>query len=240
MKRLIIISILFVIPFIIYGKGGKDSGVINIKPLKNTTARYWVADLWGDLSYTFYPDSYDIKSNYHIQNGTSLYLEDFELLSQFYDIGLKAEVYNNNFTKIKYIIGLNYSNGRFYDKELPGKLLSHWLDLDLGIRMTYLSLGFNCSTLLYCSSKDAYESGLFRYTHCYNNLVPGGYLEYNLEFPHVMLSIKANFGIHKINEDKIFALSAGSNSYQTPITLSIKLLYKLSSTDRVDKNTKWW
>lgn len=238
MKRLIIISILLVFPVIVYGKGGKDRDIINIKPLKNTTSRYWVADLWCDLSYTFYPDTYLIKSNFLLQNGTSLYLEDFELASQFYDIGIKAEVYNNHIKNFKYTIGLNYSNGRFFDERQPGRLLSHWVDMELGIRMQYLSLGFNCSTLLHCSSKNAYDSGLFKYTYCYNTIVPGGYLGLHLEFPRVMLNLKANFGMHKIDHDKIFALSGDSNRYQTPITLSIKLLYKFSSTDRVDNNIK--
>lgn len=233
---------LFLISSIAYGKGGKGKDLISVKPLKRTVERFWVADIWGELSYTFYPDKYSIRNNLYRPHGTTdlYYLEDFELASQFYDIGLKAEVYNNGFNVFKYTLGLNYSNGKFYDKKQTGSLHSHWLDMDLGVRMHYLTLGFNCSSLLHCSSKNAYESGLFRYTYCYNKFVPSGYLGLNLEFPQFMISLKANFGMHKINHDKIFALSAGSNSYQTPITLSFRVLYKFMSTCRTDNNPQWW
>lgn len=234
MKRLYIILLLIMASSIACGKGGSDSHSIEIKPLKHS--KHWVADFWGECSYSFYPDKYSIKDR------KNNYLGNFNLSSQFYNIGINADLYNNNSKFLKYNFGVSYSVGNFQDRNFPGVLTSQWIDMEAGLRALFMSIGINCSSLMGTNSKNAYESGLFRYTDCYNNLVPSAYFAFYVEYPRLRIMIKASTGMHKISHDKVFATSTYKNGEQIPIVLSFKLLYKIHSTYRADNhaNPDWW
>lgn len=236
MKRLYLIIGMLLFSSIAFCTGRNDGDIIEIKPLRHSTGRLFVTDIWTDVSFKFHPENYSIRSHFL----SSDYLENLELSSQFYNIGLKVESYNKNISGFKYNLAVDYSGGRFYDRRYSGSLWSHWLEMEIGMRMNYLSFGANCSTLLGCSSRNGYESGLFRYTYCYNRFVPTGFLALNIEYPRIMLTIKAEFGMHKIDHDKIFALSPNSNRNNLGIALSVRISYKIFSTSRVDNKTEWW
>ena len=234
MKRLIAFIFLLSVTCLTYAVDKKEDSTdkYQVQPLVVSSYANKVLDLWATSSYFFTP-----FSNLGLYGG----LQPYYLQNQFTNVGVEAELYSARVNLIKYGLELGYSGGGYFERENKDiRLNSHWMYIDMHLRLQYLCVGFLCKTLLANSTKNAYETSIFRFNDSYYPVMPIGYLGVLGEFSKLKLEARMGFGLSHFNPQKMFLADADTLHDTMGVHVAFKISYKFFSTSRTNRPAGWW